>query len=231
MIKFIKRIFKTAILLAVLLILFVIGTNIYVCVETKDKIYDSAEEMASENSEKYDCILILGAGVKLDGSPSKMLEERLSCGLALYNSGVSEKILVSGDHGSEGYDEVNAMKAWLVENGVPSENIFMDHAGFSTYDSIYRARAIFLAHKVCVVSQKYHLYRALYLSDALSLEAVGVDAQIVRYNGWEMRLAREILARSKDTISAVFKPKPKFLGETIPVFGDGNVTNDLVQED
>lgn len=231
MIRFFKRIFRLAVILVIILILFVVGTNIYVCVTTSDRIYDSPEKMTNENSQKYDCILILGAGVRNDGTPSKMLEERLSCGLSLYNAGVSGKIIVSGDHGQENYDEVNAMKYWLVEKGVPSENIFMDHAGFSTYDSIYRARAIFLAHTVCVVSQKYHLYRALYLSDALSLDAVGVNAQKQVYSGHEMREIREILARSKDTVSALFKPKPKYLGKTIPVFGDGNVTNDTVQNE
>ena len=117
----------------------------------------------------YDCILILGAGVRDDGSPTLMLADRLDQGLALYQQGAAPKIIVSGDHGSSGYDEVNTMKAYLVERGIPSEDVFMDHAGFSTYDSLYRARDIFQAQKLIIVTQKYHLYRALYIADCLRI--------------------------------------------------------------
>ena len=229
--KIFKRLFTTLVVLFVAALIFVIATNVYICVTASDRLYAPSEVSESLSDKKYDCILILGAGVRPDGTPSKMLEERLLCGLELFRAGVAEKIIVSGDNGQENYDEVNPMKAWLVSNGVPSESVFMDHAGFSTYDSVYRARTIFLAHRVCIVSQKYHLYRALYLADALSLDAVGVDAQLVTYSGQGMRELREVAARSKDFISAYFKPKPKYLGKTIPVFGDGNETNDKAYEE
>ncbi len=229
--KIFKRLYFTILLLLIAALIFVIATNIYVCVSASDRMYARSELSESLSDKKYDCILILGAGVRPDGTPSKMLEERLLCGLELYRAGVAEKIIVSGDNSQANYDEVNPMKSWLVANGVPSESVFMDHAGFSTYDSVYRARTIFLAHRVCIVSQKYHLYRALYLADALSLDAVGVDAQQVTYSGQAMRELREVAARSKDFISAYFKPKPKYLGKTIPVFGDGNETNDKVDEE
>lgn len=229
--KFLKRLRFIILVVFFTAISYIVATNIYVLSKTSDNIISSPEQFPAENQEKYDCILILGAGVRSDGTPSKMLEERLLCGLELYRAGVAEKIIVSGDNGQDNYDEVNPMKNWLVANGVPSENIFMDHAGFSTYDSVYRARTIFLAHRVCIVSQKYHLYRALYLADALSVDAVGVDAQLATYSGQGMRELREVAARSKDFISAIFKPKPKYLGKIIPVFGDGNETNDKVYEE
>ena len=133
---------------------------------------------------------------------------------------------MSGDHGREEYDEVNIMKKYAIENGVPSENIFMDHAGFSTYESIYRAKDIFKAKKVVIVTQKYHLYRALYIANQLGLEAYGVGADPRQYVGATYRELREIIARNKDFIKCILKPEPTYLGDTIPVSGNGDITND-----
>lgn len=155
-----------------------------------------------------------------------MLEDRLKEGILLYNNEVSDKIIMSGDHGREEYDEVNTMKKYAIENGIPSENIFMDHAGFSSYESIYRAKEIFNAKKVVIVTQKYHLYRALYIANQLGLEAYGVGADPRQYVGAIYREAREILARNKDFIKCIFKPEPTYLGDTIPVSGNGDITND-----
>ena len=115
---------------------------------------------------------------------------------------------------------------YAIEKGIPSENIFMDHAGFSTYDSIYRAKDIFQAKKVIIVTQKYHLYRALYIANKLGLEAYGVGADPRKYVGATYRETREILARDKDFVKCIFKPNPTYLGDTIPVSGNGDVTND-----
>ncbi len=174
----------------------------------------------------YDCILVLGAGVKNDGQPSDMLEDRLLTAIELYKrADVAPKLLMSGDHGRADYDEVNTMKDFAVSNGVPSEDIFMDHAGFSTYESIYRAMEIFGAERIVVVTQEYHLHRALYIADKLGIEAVGVSADLREYRGKYVRGAREILARNKDLLMCVFKPEPTYLGDTISLDGDGNVTN------
>ena len=173
-----------------------------------------------------DCILVLGCGVREDGTPSLMLRDRLETGVALYEAGAAPKLLMSGDHGRKDYDEVNLMKDYAMEKGIPSESIFMDHAGFSTYDSMYRARDIFCAKKVLIVSQEYHLYRALYLAEKLGLEAYGVPALDVNYRGQAYRELREMLARAKDFCTAVIQPQPKFLGEKIPVSGNGDLTND-----
>ena len=133
---------------------------------------------------------------------------------------------MSGDHGKKEHDEVNIMKNYVVERGIPSENIFMDHAGFSTYESIYRAKEIFQVKKIVIVTQKYHLYRALYIANRLGIEAYGVGSDPRQYVGATNREIREILARDKDFIKCIFKPKPTYLGYTIPVSGNGDVTND-----
>ena len=173
-----------------------------------------------------DCIVVLGCQVKDNGNPSDMLADRLTRGVELYKQGAAPKIIMSGDHGQIEYDEVNTMKQVAIDAGVPSNDIFMDHAGFSTYESIYRAKEIFEADKLIIVSQDYHLYRALYIAKQLRIEAYGVNSDYHTYWGQSNREAREILARCKDFVKTIFKPEPTYLGETIPVSGDGDITND-----
>ena len=225
MIKIKKIVFILSVILLVL-VLVVLGINGYIKSSTKNQII-SVEE--SSNLEDIDCIIILGAGIWGD-KPSPMLEDRLLQGIELYNNNVSTKIIMSGDHGREEYDEVNIMKEFAIEKGVPSENIFMDHAGFSTYESIYRAKEIFEADKIVIVTQKYHLYRALHIANSLGIEAYGVGAVPRQYVGAMYRELREILARNKDFVKCLFKPEPTYLGETIPVSGNGNATNDKEYE-
>lgn len=198
----------------------VLGIDLYVRKSTEKYVLDP------ENAGSgYDCILVLGCGVHGE-TPSHMLEDRLLQGIELYEFGASEKMIMSGDHGREVYDEVNVMKDFATERGVPSENIFMDHAGFSTYESMYRARDIFKAEKILIVTQDYHLYRAIYDARALGLEAYGVASNPRSYVGQLYRDIREILARNKDFVYGIFKPEPTYLGEAIPVWGNGNATND-----
>ena len=138
---------------------------------------------------------------------------------------------MSGDHGREEYDEVNIMKKFAIEKGVPSNDIFMDHAGFATYDSIYRAKEIFKSKKILIVTQEYHLHRALYIANSLGLEAYGVPSNPRKYGGQFFREIREILARNKDFVKCIFKPEPTYLGESIPVSGNGDITNDKIEND
>jgi vancomycin permeability regulator SanA len=133
---------------------------------------------------------------------------------------------MSGDHGSEDYDEVNTMKDYAIDKGIDSENIFMDHAGFSTYESLYRARDVFKIKKIIIVTQRYHLYRALYIANSLGLDAYGVASDPQQYVGQELREIREIVARVKDFFIVIVKPYPKYLGDAIPVNGNGDKTND-----
>ena len=176
--------------------------------------------------EDVDCILVLGCGVKSNGTPSDMLKDRLLRSIELYNQKSAPKLLMSGDHGQPDYDEVNTMKNYAKEKGVPSVDIFMDHAGFSTYESIYRAKEIFGADKIVIVTQKYHLHRALYIAKKLGVEAYGVSSDQRTYIGQNARNIREILARNKDFITLKFMPEPKYMGDTIAVDGNGDVTND-----
>ena len=218
----IKRFFIILISAAVLLAAAVFVPNFIVIKKTESNIV--ALEEAAELSDAY-CAVILGAGVR-DGKPTPMLRDRLLVGIDLYKSGAVKKLIMSGDHGSTDYDEVNIMKSFAVDRGVPDEDIFMDHAGFSTYETIYRAREIFEADNIIIVSQKYHLYRALYIAEKLGIKSVGVSADLDTYRGQTKRDLREILARDKDFFKCIFKPKPTYLGDKIPVSGNGNLTND-----
>ena len=201
----------------------VLGINGHVKKSTSGQII--SPEKASELTD-VDCILVLGCYVHDSGRPSDMLADRLRGGIELYQAGASPKLLMSGDHGRKEYNEVKAMKLKAMETGIPSEDIFMDHAGFSTYESIFRARDVFAADKIIIVTQEYHLHRALYIANALGVEAYGVAADYHTYVGQANREIREILARNKDFATSILKPNPTYLGDVIPVSGDGNLTND-----
>ena len=220
------KILKYFIRLVLFLIIVIILINIVIIFNTKNKILT---EKSIKNIKDIDCILILGAGI-WGNYPTPMLEDRLQAGISLYENKISSKILVSGDHIREDHDEVNVMKDYLVGHNIPSQDVFMDHAGISTYDSIYRAKEIFKAKKIVIVTQKYHLYRALYIAKKLNLEAYGIASNPRNYNGQEIREIREILARIKDFFKSMIKPPSTYLGKSIPVNGNGDITNDFLLE-
>lgn len=222
-INWIKRAVCCCVALALLGTAVLLTGNWYVKRSAGKKILDMPQ---LDELTDVDCIMILGCGLRADGEPTRMLKDRLDQGIALYQAGVAPKLLVSGDHGRVQYDEVNKMKQYAVEHGVPSEDVFMDHAGFSTYESMYRARDVFQVERMVIVTQEYHLWRAVYDANALGIDAYGSSALKVRYGGQRLRDLREILARNKDLLYCMVKPKPTYLGEVIPVNGDGDVTND-----
>ena len=201
----------------------VLALDMLVRAETQDRIISPNQAAELEN---VDCVLVLGCGVHSDGTPSAMLEDRLKCAISLYEKGAAPKVLMSGDHGTESYDEVNAMKRYALDAGVPSVDIFMDHAGFSTYETVYRAKDIFGVKKMVIVTQEYHLYRALYIADALGIEAYGVSADYRTYTGQLSRDLREVLARVKDFFMVIMQPEPTYRGEYIPISGNGELTHD-----
>lgn len=218
------KIKKIVIVLAVLFVvgvLLVFGVNAYVLCSSRDNII-SLEEASKKD---YDAIVVLGAGLSGD-KPSPMLQERLDKGIEVFENGSSKYIVMSGDHHKESHDEVNVMKNYAIDNNVPSDKIFMDHAGISTYDSIYRAKEIFGLEKILVVTQKYHLYRAIYIAKSLGIETDGVDAEVKKYSGNLKREIREVLARDKDVVKCLLKPTSSIMGEAVAVSGSGNITND-----
>lgn len=219
-----KRKYKAVIFVVLGIVLLIgiaaVSLSVYMVKATEKNIFTAD---TFKNDEKADCILILGAGVK-DDKPKPMLRDRLLTGIELYKSGAAKKIIMSGDHGRADYDEVNVMRAFALEQGVRAEDIFLDHAGFSTYDSVYRAKNIFGAENIIIVSQKYHLYRALYISEKLDVKAAGVSADLNTYGGQLKRDIREIIARDKDFFKCIVKPEAEIMGDKIPLDGDGSIT-------
>ncbi len=200
----------------------VVGTNVAVVATTCDDIV-TPEEAAGFDA---DAVVVLGAAVHPDGTPSNMLRDRLDDGIALYQAGAAPKIIMSGDNGTASYNEVAAMKAYAVEHGVPAEDVFCDHAGFSTYESMYRAKHVFGADRIIVATQTYHLYRALYAALGLGMEAVGVPCDYYDYSGQLLRDVREIPARTKDFFKTLFKVPSTFVGDPISLDQSGDVTEE-----
>ncbi len=171
---------------------------------------------------KSQVALVLGARVYQNGNMSPIFEDRAKVALRLYQEGKVKKILVSGDHGREDYDEVNAAKEFFLKEGVPGDDLFLDHAGFDTYDSLYRARDIFQAESLIVCTQDFHLPRAVYIGRKLGLEVCGISADLQPYFGSQRWELRENAARVKAFLNVLFKVKPKFLGPAIPLSGSSS---------
>lgn len=197
----------------------------------EERIVDTEE---GKTLQGVDAIIVLGCKVRGE-TPSDMLRDRLDVAIELYKAGVGDAIIMSGDHGGTDYNEVAVMKKYAVDNGVPEDRVFMDHAGFSTYETMYRARDVFLREayfkRVVIVTQEYHLYRALYVAESLGLDATGVPADLHTYGGQRGRDMREILARTKDFFFTLYDVKPTYLGDPISIYEDGNLTNDQAYKD
>ena len=222
---------KGTILMALILIplLLIVAINGSMVLMNDSRIFLEGEGDAVQRAIEElnpQCILILGAGLKPDGTPNLMLADRLDQGIALYKRGAAPKILLSGDNGQERYDEVNAMKEYCLDQGVPMEDIFMDHAGFSTYESIHRASSIFQVESMIIVTQDYHLPRACYLAEKMGIRYLGIAARQIDYGGQQGRDLREIAARCKDFFTGILKPPPTYLGEVIPIEGSGLASHD-----
>lgn len=220
--KRLLRIFVILVIMGIAALCVAVGISEYVKRSVADRML-SPESAAT--LEDIDCIIVLGCRVNGE-TPSPMLSDRLIRGIELYDLEAAPKLLMSGDHGRTSYDEVNAMKKFAIDRGVPSEDVFMDHAGFSTYETMYRAKEVFAAKRVVIVTQSYHLYRAVYIAEKLGLEAYGVSSDLQSYIRQDYYNMREMLARDKDFVKVIFKPKPTYLGEVIPISGSGDLTND-----
>lgn len=212
--------FVTGGVLVILAGLAVLIPNLIITRSTDDHIVNDPEE-----APRAQCAIVLGARVYESGTPTPMLTDRLDTGIALYKLGRVDKLLLSGDHGQKEYDEVNAMLTYVLEQGVPEEDVFTDHAGFSTYETMYRARDVFKVTTALIVTQDFHLARAVYTARTLGLEATGVVADIQPYTN-EIRFAvRDWLARVKAFVQLhITHPGPRYLGPAIPIDGDGRLT-------
>lgn len=216
--KFIKK----ALLLILILIFSVLAGTVLIYNEVEKT--GMKKTVGVQTVKEAQCIIVPGAGI-IRGRPSLTLARRLEKAIELYNNKVADRIIVSGDHGSRNYDEVNAMRDYLCERGVPKENVFMDHAGFSTYDTVYRAKEIFRVESAVIVTQRLHLMRALYIAQKLGLECEGVIAQDATAAQKRIQTLREYPARVKAFLDCcILKSKPKYLGEEIPVSGNGIAT-------
>ncbi len=156
-------------------------------------------EALSEAGEHFDLILVLGCAVRPDGTLSHMLEDRVKTSVSLYEAGLADAVLMSGDR-SVGYDEVGAMQREAERLGVPTERILIDPIGYSTYESIANFLKQHKGKRVLIVTQKYHLHRALYIAEKLGIEAFGVSADLRTYRKQLKYDLREILARVKDVL-------------------------------
>jgi len=213
MLKTLSKLFLICLLVAIL-------ANLWVYLVARDKI------KTVETVEQAEVAIVLGAYVRPNGELSYILKDRLDWGYELYRQGKIDKILVTGDHGQVEYNEVQAMKSYLLSRGVPEEDIFMDHAGFDTYDSMYRARDVFMVKSAIVVTQNFHLKRAVYVGSRLGMDVQGVESSL-QYPWWYMNSLRDYIAKIKAVWDTdIWHAKPKFLGPQIPISGDGGVTQD-----
>ncbi len=182
------------------------GISQYVVSSTRDDVHTIAQ--ITESGQEVDAIVVLGASVYADGTPSDILADRLEVAADLYFAGVAPAIIVSGDNTDAHYNESDAMKAYCIELGVPAMAVFVDHAGYDTYASIWRARNVYGAQSIAVVTQAYHLYRALSIADGLGMQALGVAADKGDYDNQTAYSARENIARVKDFFQTLLHIPP-----------------------
>lgn len=191
-----------------LIFAFILIINISIIANTEDKIYTL--EKISETDKKYDCIIVLGAGVRADGTPSPMLEDRLITALEVLNGGASDLLFISGDSESEYYRETAVMKNYILNSGVAQKDLLEDGFGLSTYESIWRSKYVYGFDRVIIISQGYHLYRALHIANALGMDARGVDSALRPYRKQPLYDAREGLARIKDMMLSELAPNAEY---------------------
>lgn len=221
MLKVVGRLLAAVLAIAFAVVLVFAGTNAAAILTTQDDIVDQ-QAAASFDA---DAIIVLGASVYPDGTPSGILQDRLDDGIALYFAGAAPKIIMSGDNGTESYNECWAMKQYAISQGVPSEDVFCDHAGFSTYETMYRARHVFGADRVVIATQTYHLYRAVYDAQGVRMEAIGVPSDYGEYVNQSWYDFREIFARTKDFFQVLFSVPSTFVGDPISLDQSGDVTD------
>ncbi|HVS79987.1 MAG TPA: ElyC/SanA/YdcF family protein [Candidatus Paceibacterota bacterium] len=174
---------------------------------------------STENLPQVQAAIIPGAAVTQKGTPGAVLEDRIAMALSLYKQGKVSKILVSGSNGTLDYNEVDPVRKVLMSNQIPQEDIFLDHAGFDTYSTMYRAKAVFQVDSAIIVTQDFHLPRALYLARSMGIEAYGIPADRGTYTA--RNYFRELFSRPKAFFDVLIHRVPKYLGDPIPITGSG----------
>ncbi|NVP17831.1 YdcF family protein [Candidatus Gracilibacteria bacterium] len=216
-----KKYFISFFVLIFLLLSFVTGVNYYVLSFSNDNYFYDVDGL----DNKY-IGLVFGASVINNKYPSDILKDRLKVAFEAYNNGKIKKIIVSGDNSKIDYNEPEVMKNYLIGLGVKTEDIYLDYAGFDTYDSLYRAREIFDVTEIVLFTQDFHLKRAMYIGNKLGLKVYGVETNLQKYVKENYNNRREVFARIKAFFEIeIFKNKPRYLGDKVYIIDDDKVEN------
>lgn len=215
-----KLYFKRFAKFALLCLVLFAGLNIGISLYARKYIYDKIESVPPAY-----CGIVLGAGVRNE-RVTPVLQDRLETAFALYQAGKIQRFLLTGDHSRKNYDEVNTMKDYLTKKGVNDSVIFLDHAGFDTYNSMYRAKNIFQVKDAIVITQDFHQNRSIFLARSMGLAASGYIADKRVYKGRLYLAFRESVAVAKAFFNVVFQSNPVYKGEVIPIIGDSKATFD-----
>ncbi len=225
MAKLVKKLVLVLGIIFVLICLMVLFINIYIVQSTKKYIFEDITKVPACYT-----VIVPGARVYKNNVISHVFRDRIEAGVDLLQSEIVSKIIISGDHGRKDYDEVNAAKSYIkLMHKLDLERIFLDHAGFNTYATMYRARDIFCVNDAVITTQKFHIYRSVYIARSLGIEAFGyISPELTPFRkmlhlNWEVR---ESLARVKAFFSVCFNAKPKYLGNKIPITGSASLTWD-----
>lgn len=211
---FLAKYFQYILILIGVVLVIILLANAIVLIYARSHIVSNIEKLSEAQA-----VIILGAAVYKDGKLSPVLKERVDTAVAVYKNGLVEKILMSGDNSSKSYNEVSPVHQYLLESGVPAEDIFLDYAGFDSYDTMYRAKSIYGVETAIVVTQTFHLSRALFIANNLGIKSEGIHPPADK-STWYNYL-RETLSVVKAVYDVTFKSDPTYLGEEIPITGDG----------
>ncbi len=211
----------------IIVFLAIILINVYVLSFSVLQYFSHIKDM-----EPTEVGMVFGASVRPDGTPSKILQDRLNTAVIFYKQDKIQKILVSGDNSSHHYNEPVAMKNFLLEMWIPKEDIYLDYAGFDTYDSLYRARDIFGVDELVIFTQGFHLHRAIYIAKRLGIDITGVTTDLSKYRDSNRNSLREVFARVKAFFEVeILRSKPTYLWDSIEIVSDEkkqNLKNDIL---
>jgi SanA protein len=215
--KFFKRLIITLLILGAIGAAIIVAFNVWIHAAYASRMYGSVDDVPSEDQPRI--AIVLGAGLTRSGEPTPALYDRVATAVELYQRGLVNKLLLTGDNRSVYYNEPEAMRRTAVRLGVPNEDVVLDYAGRRTYDSCYRARDIFGVQRAIIVTQAFHLDRALYLCDAFGIDSLGVAADRRSYTAssqtwWSIREAAATLGAWIDV--NLTRPMP-ILGTPLPI--------------